>query len=204
MHPLGPNYINTVYKTAKFNAPKGGRNSKLPAKQQKGEESFDPLSRPSTQSSTPKSSKNEDDGFFDPLSSAGRGKKSAKAPQKKGIMDDDDNKLDDPFANPLAKSMEEKDKKNDKVKSMDISPDKSKKTGATTTASSKEEKKDEEKDFDEEQVHVEEMDTVASTNVWEDEMRGTFLKIFKTKKLEHLKIRNVSVWGGRGGFIGMD
>ena len=56
-----------------------------------------------------------------------------------------------------------------------------------------EEAKTEEADEDDEKIHLEEMDTVANTNVWEDEMRGSFLRIFKTKKLEHLKIRNVMI-----------
>mmetsp|Transcript_18046 Transcript_18046/g.15766 ORF Transcript_18046/g.15766 Transcript_18046/m.15766 type:complete len:136 (-) Transcript_18046:2794-3201(-) len=105
-HPLGPNYVNTVYKTAKFGAGRK-KGAKIPPGKKTAaalDPLSDPLSGPSTSNSTPKGGKGKessDDGFFDPLSASSSKKKPAK---KKIFEDDDDEKsYEDPFANPLAR-----------------------------------------------------------------------------------------------------
>lgn len=131
---------------------------------------------------------------MDPLS-VGRRTETKKTTKKTTTLDDPFyNPLDDPLMNPLNRPNRATETPKTNQKTSDSNPlAKSTTTTPTSTTSTEpSEKKDEEEDDDTAADNLQELKTVKEQNLWTDEIKDSFLKVFKLKNLEQLKIENVS------------
>lgn len=140
--------------------------------------------------------------FYDPLSSGSAPTKKA-APQKteppKAKLENPlENSLSKKDADPLAASKsptssltQSLSTKSSSIKTPEI-PEGNRRPTKKLEEGNLKELDDEEIDDENEKIDLEELNTAALGNLWKEEIRASFLKVFDPKKLENLKIRNVT------------